>query len=49
MDTANPSAKKIEIVVITKENDGEVKGRSLKESEVDALLVKNEFNVVQKE
>lgn len=45
MDTANPSPKKIEMVVIS-ENPAtkKVEGRTLKEADIRALLEKNGFN-----
>lgn len=46
MDTANPSAKKIEMVVISENpKTGKVEGRTLKEAEIRTLLEENGFNV----
>lgn len=50
MDTTTPAPNKIEIVIITKEkNTGEVRGKTLKEKEIEDLLKKNGFNVSKQE
>lgn len=46
MDTANPSPKKIEMVVISENSvTKKVEGRTLKETEIRSLLEENGFNV----
>lgn len=49
MDTSSPSPKKIEILVISKDKYDEIKGRMLTEKEIEDLLKKNQFNLVQKD
>ena len=45
MDTNSPSASKIELVVIKRNEFNEVEGKTLSEKEVNELLLKNGFNV----
>lgn len=44
MDTGKPQAKKIEVVILTQNDQGIVSGKSLKESEVAELLQKNGYS-----
>eukprot|EP01016_Furgasonia_blochmanni_P003559 TRINITY_DN11401_c0_g1_i1.p1 TRINITY_DN11401_c0_g1~~TRINITY_DN11401_c0_g1_i1.p1 ORF type:complete len:278 (+),score=84.21 TRINITY_DN11401_c0_g1_i1:605-1438(+) len=48
MDTSSPSAEKIEIVVITKNQDGQIGSRPLAEKDILELLKRNNLNVEKK-
>ena len=43
MDTVAPSPNKIEMLLITKNNQGEIVGNFLKDKEVEELLKKNKL------
>ena len=47
MDTGKPQAKKLEVVVLTQDQNGQVNGKSLSEVEINELLKKNGFSVEQ--
>lgn len=44
MDTANPKGEKIELLVISKNNEGKVEGKSLSSTEIEKALVDAGFN-----